>query len=434
MIDFLTFQTTVARIGLACVLCLGVVEAIRALRSPDEWRLHGIARCPGVTLVSRRLPLLTASALFFVATGCFVLKVQPFLSALSMAAIFLVLVSLYHSLPWSGYYEADDHGSPVRHIYHHLHLAGVCALGAAANESVALVAGVPRTRLSAVDVADISFVNVMWVCIGSHYFIAGLTKLRRRGRGWVDRRLFPFYIALLRTYRLGDSGRNGTDSLSSLILSRPRFGLLLLWMALACELSGVLYPFCGPMARMAIGAGLIGFHVVSRYVLFIDFRENLIMLITFSFLVVPQTGLSLGCAAFAAIVAASFLLGERLYPFSVLGMFTSPFRPATVLFFVDGESGNVIPTSALIDGTTSGVSREMQMYLSKGGTVREFAKTIEKRVALVGRGLRSAPIGAIVRTISVRDDGHVESEEDRYPDCFGKVVGVPTQITAASNA
>lgn len=421
MLSLDQLQVVVYRAGLAAVLAYGVVDSMRTLRVPDRWLPHGLARLPGVTGLARVGPRRVLAMVFAAGAVGFVTEWSPLLSTLAMAVPFLLITSLQHSLPWTGYSIQDDDGNTLRQIYHHLHLAGLCALAALAAETIAFARGWNHARSGGVDPADTLFVQLVWAAIAAHYFISAATKLRVRGLGWVDRQLFPYYIHLFDCWQLGDTGRSERHFVASFILAHPAVGAALLGGALACEAAALLYPF-NAVARVLVGTGLVAFHVLSARVLHITFYENLALVLVFTYepvrwaagamggsdipAVAPTSALP-ALVAIALIVGVSVVVAERLYPFSTLAMFTSPLRAqGVVLIRIEGD--RVLPAPECAGATTSGLSREYAVHRAGGGNDETFVDMVEQRIAAASGDPHAVPPHTLfLRTVSIDGSGTV---------------------------
>lgn len=421
-------QMLIYRAGLVIVLAYGVVDSLGVIKKPDFWHLHGLARIPGMTRFAEGILRRGITILFFISAVCFLLKLAPLYSSIIMTSGFLIITSLHHSVPWTGYSVETEDGRVVRQIYHHLHLSGLCALAAVSAEILSAILNIPRSSVTAADEADAIFLVMVWAAIGAHYFISALSKLKTRGLGWVDCRLFPYYITLLRSCAYGDTGLDQKPFLATKVLQYPNLGLWMLWIALFCELGSSLYPF-NNVARALIGIGLIGFHLMSSRVLYITFYENYYLLLTFTFnhtrLIGWITGQFEGAVdpvdfkwtafiTFIVIIAVSFVVREYLFPFSVLAMFTSPYRSQYVIRITDSSGEAVFPMPSIAGGTTSGISREFTVHLADGGTPQTFIEKLETRIENF-KGAKLPPhYDIVISTIDVEADGSVRLEEDVY--------------------
>jgi hypothetical protein len=386
-------QALIQRAGLAVVMAMAFAESAPVA-------------LPG------RIPRWCTAAVFALCLGGFVGDVLA-LPALMLAVPALCLVvRAYLHHPGCGYVTPGEDGRMQRQVYHHLHLVGLCALGALVAEATAAIidGGSPRLR-------DRLFTQVEWVCIGGHYATSAASKLLRRGGSWPDRRLFPFYLALCAAFHLGDSGtamrRGGMAGLAC----RPAMGVLMLWGALVVEAAGIVYPF-GPWPRALVGSALIGMHLLCLRLFRIDFRENLLLLAIFSFdhvallsgehQAMPSAPLDITVmvAGLVALIALSLAIDERCYPFSSLGMFTSPYRRQPVVLLGDESGGNFLAVRRH-GVTTSGLSSTYVSHLADGSGVEGF------RAWLVTAVPEAAGRWVWVREIEVDGQGRVEVRQRR---------------------
>jgi hypothetical protein len=419
-------EMLVYRGALAATLAMGAVEAVQAMARPASWNLHGVARLPGVVALGGRRARMVTLAVVIAAGVAFWADLVPPLSTAVLVGGFVVLVSLYLSLDWMGYVVESADGQPRRQVTHHLHLAGLCGLGALAGALAAPALRAPTGSLSTAGPGDWVMVHAIWACIGAHYLVSGLAKLRGHGFRWADRRLFPFYSALNFTFVLGDSGRWRPTRLSSLMMAAPSLGVLLLLGALASELSAATYPFWSS-ARAVVGTLLLVLHMFSRLTFWVDFRENMVLLAAFSYLSLPAIGypgpadwsyMMLTAAILAAVVAASLLSGERVFPLARLGMFAYGYRPQGVILFADEWMRSVFPVRDLLGGLTGGLSKEYAMCLAVGRDTDALFRDWQDRAR---RHMRSCarspgPLYVWLRTLSVDDVGIVHTHDQRLTD------------------
>jgi hypothetical protein len=94
-----------------------------------------------------------------------------------------------------------------------------------------------------------------------------------------------------------------------------------------------------------------------------------------------MTVLTLGTAvSFMVTVLASFLLGERAFPFSTLGMFAYPYRPHVVVLVRDATDNSVVPITALMGATTSGLSQEVAVRIARGEPPQAIVDDLKGRL------------------------------------------------------
>ena len=185
---------------------MAFADAARTLARGDGWQPYGLARLPGSRRAMTPLGQVALLTMFFSSSVGFLTQTLPLASALVMAAAFLLEVSLYLSLDTSGYLVYGDDGRPERHVFHHLHLAGLCALTVPSAVVLSNLVRTSSPRGLGVNTTDTIRVELIWACIGAYYLVSGLTKVRRTAGRWPDRRLFPFYVTLLEAFHLGDTG------------------------------------------------------------------------------------------------------------------------------------------------------------------------------------------------------------------------------------
>jgi len=92
-----------------------------------------------------------------------------------------------------------------------------------------------------------------------------------------------------------------------------------------------------------------------------------------------------GAIIFISVIVISFLVKERLYPFSVLSMFAyrNQYKKQLVPFFTDETDQQVIATPLLIGSPTSGLSREYDLWIAQGGSLEGFVGILEEHIQRV---------------------------------------------------
>jgi hypothetical protein len=280
-----TLQMLAYRLALAGTMAAGFTEAVKTIRSTSLRfateplvGVHRIAPAVSRVICGRRIwPLL---ALYLSASIAFVMAV-PVLPGVTMTLIFLVCASTYLMLDATGYAVQAADGRLERHVFHHLHLTGLCAIAAVAAEVSAALFGI-ATLSSLTGSGGQLMVRAVWGAIGAHYFISGCSKIASRGLRWPDARLLPLYTALLENYELGDTGQNRRRTLMRFVAERPTVAKTLLGSALMIELTGLVYPITAA-SRVVIGVGLVSLHGVTSIAMNISFRESLVLILVFSF-------------------------------------------------------------------------------------------------------------------------------------------------------
>lgn len=433
-IDINAVQMMIYRGGLVCVAAYTFWGALGRVKPTDTWYPNGLALVPGMTRFAagplRRLLV----AVFAVSAACYMFKVGPLPSALFMCLSFQIALSLFQSGPWTGYFAVLRSGKAERVLFHLTHLTGLCVLGILIAEVIAAVMRLPRAPFTGTDAADNVFLQVIWSCIGAYYCTSGLSKLRVQGLRWIDRRLFPYYITFAKFFAMGD-GYEQKGRVANILINGHRIGLVLLAVTLACELGGAFYAF-GSIPRLIVGGGLIAFHIGSQKLL-VPFTKNLIILLVFSFNHVfivnwfiqllnggeasvatlaamagnPNGDFLLGFIVFAAIIVVSFLLGEKFYPFSVLSMFTSPYRPQRVCLMADAAEEKILPMPQMTGRTTLSTARELSFHMDTGGSLEAFIESLEERMkSFKGEDVPSH-YRLVIKTVDVERGGKIKVDE-----------------------
>jgi hypothetical protein len=252
----------------AAVILVAAVEPLRDLGGAVSWRPGSVGARTGTVLGTEqgRLAILLA---LLCGAGLTASGLATAAGAVMLAAAFVTLVLLYLSQAYLGYVTVDEQGVRTAHVNHHLHLPSLAALAVAGAAVVAAALDRDVTGWMA---------QALWGAVAAHYFTSGLTKLRTAGLRWPDRRLFPYYLALMSAYQVGNGGRFRETGVRRALLERPRAGLALLWTALLLELSTPLM-LAGWPPRAVIAAGLVAFHLGNLVVLSVDFRENAMLVV-----------------------------------------------------------------------------------------------------------------------------------------------------------
>jgi hypothetical protein len=271
------------RVAFAGILCMAyfstVIELKHAIFTDER---SSYSRQPMSRFYNQRVSPLIKHLIFCISLVLFSLHILPLLAILLISIEFIATCSRYLSSDNAGYVVINSAGKPERHVFHHLHLCGITLIGALLAEMVQFAAAhtsypgylhIPETGL---------FVPFIRVCIGAHYFMAGFEKIRKQKLYWPSKRLFPFYLHLTKLYHFGDYGKNKESGMED-HLGKPAFlGITLLWLALLIELSAVFYPFSYNL-RPYIGSALLTMHATCFFVFKIDFRENVLLLLVFSY-------------------------------------------------------------------------------------------------------------------------------------------------------
>ncbi|MEU7104390.1 hypothetical protein ACFQ2B_06065 [Streptomyces stramineus] len=392
---------TAFRALFTAVVLLAALEPIRGLSGGATWRPGTVGAKVGGR-VTRARPALAAGLLL---SGCaFTANVLPVPAAVVMAAVFPLLTSVYLSREFAGYVTEDDDGTRHFKVHHHLHLVGMALLGTAG-------AGLAAVATRNIDVT-FWLAQGLWGAVAAHYFVSAVSKVRKRGMRWPDRRLFPFYLTLFARFRAGDGETVRETGPGWLLVRRPRWGVLVLWAALLLEFSTPLM-LLGWWPRAVIGLGLVLFHLCSRWLLAVDFRENA-MLAGLAALPLPYaTGSGFGpqwpaVAVFAVCGALSLVLDDRVYPFSNLPMFADAYRPSPVVTLRSGDGSTLHATPQALGCSTAGLSREY----AAADDPAAFRAEVRRRAAAAGTVL-PAGITLWVETVDVTPTGEVRTAHRR---------------------
>jgi uncharacterized membrane protein YphA (DoxX/SURF4 family) len=274
------YGATALRAAFAAIMAVSAFQPYQRLGRPLTWRPGTIGARIGSWFVG--LPVRGGCALLLVVSGAaFAAGIAVPWTCVVLSTMFLLFAALYLSESYAGYVTEDDDGNRRFHIHHHLHLAGLCAITVPGAGIVAVLTG----HGADVQVSTVWLAQGMWGAIAAHYFTSGLAKLRSRGLSWPDRRLLPFYVALIGGYAEGDGERMTRSALRDALLRRPALGSVTLWGALGLELLSPLM-LLGPVFRAVVAGSLLLFHIVNWRLLWVDFRENA-MLVTLAALPVP---------------------------------------------------------------------------------------------------------------------------------------------------
>ncbi|MFG2124496.1 hypothetical protein [Streptomyces sp. NPDC048710] len=392
---------------LALVVLLAAFEPIKELDTSVSWRADTLGARLGTRCVTpgARIAL---SALLVVAAALFTADLLSVVALVVIAAVFTLLAVVYLSQEFAGYVTEEDDGTKKFKVHHHLHLTGMAVLAASAAGVAAVVAGhadEPRT-------VTLWIAQGVWAAIGAHYVVSAVSKVRKRGLRWPDRRLFPFYITLFAHYRRGDGKLVEEKGLPWTLVRNPDWGVVLLWTALLMEFSTPLV-LLGYGPRLVLCACLVIFHLSTLWLLAVDFRENA-MLAALAALPLPSLGGSLGelhldplpWAVFAVCVVLSFAFDDRVFPFSNLPMFAAAYKPISVITLrsLDGTVRYATPTYAHCP--TTGLSREYAAAHSESDGLEAFLNRVRERTARQDPPLPSdAALWAEV--IDVTPAGHV---------------------------
>ncbi|MGV9267588.1 hypothetical protein ACWDRR_23350 [Kitasatospora sp. NPDC003701] len=393
------------------------VIVLLAAREPLRGLSAGASRRPG-TLGARlgdrlvRPGVRTALAAVLVLAGlAFTAGVLPVAAAVVMAAVFVPVTTVHLSQEFAGYVTEDDDGTRHFKVHHHLHLTGLVLLAVAGAGLAAAPGGDPQ-RVTG------WMAQGLWGAVAAHYFVSAVSKVRKRGLRWPDRRLFPFYLTLFARYRAGDGETVRQSGPVRLLVRRPGLGVPVLWAALLLEFAAPLL-LLGPWERTAVGLSLVLFHLASRWLLAVDFRENA-MLAGLAALPLPAdtgpwTGLDprpTGLVVFAVCAALSFALDDRVYPFSNLPMFADAYRPSPVVTLRSADGADVLPTPAAAGCSTAGLSREYAAADAPGGDPAAFPDLVRERAATSGAAL-PADTALWVETVDVDLTGEVRTTHRR---------------------
>ncbi|MFI9201445.1 hypothetical protein [Streptomyces sp. NPDC053048] len=398
---------------LVLVVLIAALEPVRGLAGEAGWRPGTVGASVGgrVARPGTRVVL----AVILVVCGCaFTAGVLQVPAVVVMAGVFVLLTTVHLSQEFAGYVTEDDDGTRHFKVHHHLHLAGMTLLAAAGTGPAAVAAG---------HGADPHRVTVwiaqgLWGAVAAHYFVSAVSKVRRRGLRWPDRRLFPFYLTLFSRFRTGDGETVRHSGAVRLLVNRPRWGVPVLWAALLLEFSAPLM-LLGSWPRAAIGAGLVLFHLSSRWLLSVDFRENA-MLAGLAALPLPYAaGQGFGIdehlpavVVFVVCAVLSFLLDDRVYPFSNLPMFADAYRPSHVVTLRSADGAEVHPTPATVGCSTAGLSREYAAAETSGGDPAAFREQVRERVTATGSVL-PADATLWIETVEVEPTGEVRTARRR---------------------
>ncbi|GAA0905221.1 hypothetical protein GCM10009549_09300 [Streptomyces thermoalcalitolerans] len=398
----------------ALITLMAAWGPLRELGSGGGWRSGTLGARAGDRL-SSRAGRTTLGLLLAVSAGAFTAGVALWAALVLLAAGFHLLVVVYLSQEHSGYTTEEDDGTKTFHVHHHLHLLGMTLLAMVCTVGVLGPAGAagPGTSHAA---------QALWGAIAAHYVVAAVAKVRKRGLRWPDRRLFPFYLTLFARYSAGDGQPLPERGPARALTLHPQWGVLLLWAALLLEFSTpVMLIGYGP--RLVIAVSLVVFHLCCRWWLMVDFRENA-MLAALAALPLPHDGHGLlapesaavPLAVAAACAAVSLILGDRVYPFSSLPMFTAPYRPATVISLRSPDGTVVHPAPAHLGSTTSALSRQYDAAAARN-QVEAFLAELRDTAAARGTPL---PGEAVLwrEVVTVSPEGRVDISQtplERHP-------------------
>ncbi|SNY53590.1 hypothetical protein [Paractinoplanes atraurantiacus] len=328
------------------------------------------------------------------------------------AAAFLLLATVYLAQRFAGYVTEEDDGTKHFKVHHHLHLAGMAVLTAAVAGLAGLVAG----HGSDPHVLTAWISQGFWGAVGAHYFVAAISKIRKRGLGWADRRLFPYFVTLFTRYRRGDGETVRDTGAGPLLARHPAWSTAPLWAVLLLELAAPAVMFGYPF-RLVIGVGLVLFHACSYWLLAVDFRENA-MLAALVLLPLPWpgadwAGLTIAPVALTAGVGCillSLLFDDRVFPFSNLPMFAAAYRPVTVITLRSPDGALIYPTIRYAGCSTSGLSREFAETQEPGPDLEGFLGTVRDRIARSGE---EPPAGTVLwrEVIDVDPSGRVHVDD-----------------------
>ncbi|MEU1509164.1 hypothetical protein [Kitasatospora sp. NPDC005748] len=393
------WQDVLFRALLTAVVLSAAQEPLRGLGVGATWRPGTLGARVGDRLVGPAVRTVLAAVL--VLAGCaFTAGILPVTATVVMAAVFVPVTTVHLSQEFAGYVTEDDDGTRHFKVHHHLHLTGL-ALLAMAGAGLAAAPGADPHRVTA------SMAGGLWGAVAAHYVVSAVSKVRKRGLRWPDRRLFPFYLTLFDRFRTGDGERVRDAGPVRLLVRRPGAGVPLLWATLLLE-AGTPLMLAGFWPRAAIGLGLVLFHLGSRWLLAVDFRENA-MLAGLAALPLPA-GAGPGVApdwtgpvAFAVCAMLSFALDDRVYPFSNLPMFADAYRPSPVVTLRCSNGADILPAPATAGCSTAGLSRE---YAAADGDPDAFCARVRERVAATGAVL-PADTALWVETVDVTPGGTV---------------------------
>ncbi|MFB9538201.1 MULTISPECIES: hypothetical protein [Streptomyces] len=367
---------------LALVVLLAAFEPVKELNPQLSWREGTFGFRFGRRIVTPGARAVLASVLV-VGAALFTADLFTVAALVVITAVFTVLAVVYLSQEFAGYVTEEDDGTKKFKVHHHLHLLGMALLSAAACGVVALLEGhamEPR-------IVTLRIAQGMWGAIAAHYFVSAVSKVRKRGLRWPDRRLFPFYITLFARYRAGDGKSVEEKGLPWFLVRNPNWGVLLLWIALLMEFSTPLI-LLGSGPRLVLCACLVLFHLSTLWLLAVDFRENA-MIAAVALLPVPYladslTSLSLAplpWAVFAVCVVLSLAFDDRIYPFSNLPMFAAAYRPISVVTLRSADGSVRYDTPKYAHCPTTGLSREYAAAESEGQGLGEFLERVRERTA-----------------------------------------------------
>lgn len=256
------------RVLFSLIILAAAVDPLIRLGDARAWRKGTLGAAVGPHVV-RPCFRLALAVLLVLSAAAFCLDVAGVAGLMILAAAFIFVAVVYLSLPYSGYVTANEKGELNFHIHHHLHLAGLAVLamsGAAVAAAAAGQAAEPARLTSWTAYA-------LWGAVASHYFVSGLTKLKRRGLQWPDRRFLPFYLTMMARYAAGDGEQPRIGGVRQVLMRSAASGVTLLWGAFLLELSTPLILF-GFWLRLIIATCLVLFHMAIRFLMWIDFREN----------------------------------------------------------------------------------------------------------------------------------------------------------------
>ncbi|MFJ9950740.1 hypothetical protein [Kitasatospora sp. NPDC091207] len=403
------WQDLAFRALLTAVVLLAAQEPLRGLTAGASRRAGTLGARLGRLV---RPGVRTALAVALVLAGlAFTAGVLPVAAAVVMAAVFVSVTTVHLSQEFAGYVTEDDDGTRHFKVHHHLHLTGLVLLAVAGAGLAAAPGGDPH-RVTG------WMAQALWGAVAAHYFVSAVSKVRKRGLRWPDRRLFPFYLTLFARYRAGDGEGVRESGPVRLLVRRPGLGVPVLWAALLLEFATPLL-LTGPWTRAAVGLSLVLFHLASRWLLAVDFRENA-MLAGLAALPLPAgagpwTGLdapATGPVVFAVCAALSFALDDRVYPFSNLPMFADAYRPSPVVTLRCADGTEVLPTPATAGCSTAGLSREYAAAEAPDGDLAAFRDLVRARTTAAGA---TPPAGTAlwVETVDVDPTGAVRTAHRR---------------------
>jgi len=262
-------ELSILRFGLSFALSIGYWDANTRIARSSCTSLSHTSNRRQIEKPISSAALRALKVVFLGSVMLFTCYAFPLLSSGGMVLSYLIVARKYLSLPSSQYPVYTSRGRVQWHTFHHLHLSGLCALGALAAAIVDNVIPGPHSSR----VFDQYLTSIICACIGAHYFMAALGKTAHHGLRWANSRVMPFYTALLRSYTLGDTGRDSDNTLQDWILKNPVLGIFLLMVTWVIEACGVIYAVY-PISRPYIGMAWVAMHTVIWYMFRIDFRES----------------------------------------------------------------------------------------------------------------------------------------------------------------